>query len=322
MIRNLQTEISIPALKRGLTYKSRIMMLGSCFCDEVGALIKSHGFNAMVNPFGTLYNPASICQSLERLSEKRLFSDKDVVCRDGIYTSFYHHSGISSRSLDGFVAKANEAAEAAADFLESATDIVITLGTAITYRHKKTDLIVSNCHKFPSSEFEERMLGLEECVVFLKRAVAAARKHGPKRFIFTVSPIRHIRDGLHSNQLSKSVLLLAVDAVCRETEDCHYFPAYEIMLDELRDYRFYAEDMCHPSRQSVNYIWERFAEHAVDPGMRTAIAKIEKLAKAAAHRPMFPDSDTYKVFKDRVLKDISEFRAEWPDAVLPEFPSK
>ena len=301
MIRNLQTEISIPALKRGLTYKSRIMMLGSCFCDEVGALIKSHGFNAMVNPFGTLYNPASICQSLERLSEKRLFSEKDVVCRDGIYTSFYHHSGISSRS-----------------FAECGK-VIITLGTSFCYRHIEDDVVVSNCLKRDAREFERKMLDFSDAADALREILDLCKG---KEVIFTVSPIRHIRDGLHSNQLSKSVLLLAVDAVCRETEDCHYFPAYEIMLDELRDYRFYAEDMCHPSRQSVNYIWERFAEHAVDPGMRTAIAKIEKLAKAAAHRPLFPDSDTYKVFRDRVLKDISEFRAEWPDAVLPEFPSK
>ena len=320
----LQTPVETGKSKVKVSVDDRILVLGSCFADNTGKKMTDLGLKACVNPFGTLYNPLSILSSLKRLLSEEPFTASD--CRmmgsgAGLVCSFHHHTSFARKTEEEFLENANSALKSASLFFRECEKVLITFGTSRCYRHIADDMIVSNCLKRDAREFAVERMTVEAVTDAMEEIHSICTASG-KEMIFTVSPIRHIRDGLHSNQLSKSVLLLAVDAVCRETEDCHYFPAYEIMLDELRDYRFYAEDMCHPSRQSVNYIWERFAEHAVDPGMRTAIAKIEKLAKAAAHRPLFPDSDTYKVFRDRVLKDISEFRAEWPDAVLPEFPSK
>lgn len=313
MIEKLQTEVKINPLSKSIDYKSRILLLGSCFADNIGKVIVDKGFNTKTNPFGTLYNPASINSSLLRLKKGNLFTENDIIKSGEIYTSLYHHSSYSHINKPDFLDLANSELKSAIKFLEESTDIIISLGSARIYKHIEKNIIASNCHKLNKNDFEERILSVTEAYNYLKEAIETIPN---KRWVFTVSPIRHLKDGLHQNQLSKSTLLLAVDMLCKEKENCFYFPAYEIFMDELRDYRFYAEDMCHPSEQSINYIWRQFCNYAVNKETMQIIDKVTQLKNAMNHRPLFPESSTWQSFQDKLQKDLDEFRKEYPEIII------
>lgn len=245
-------------------------MLGSCFSDNIGRQLQDYGFDVCINPFGTLYNPASIVSAIERLVSRKPFTADDCVEIGAGSTricSFHHHTSMSGKDAEEFLAKANAALEEAADFFHDCNKIIITLGTSWCFRHIGSGAIVSNCLKHPAAEFRRERLSPDEISRILKKITATGCGR-PKEYIFTVSPIRHFKDGAHGNQLSKAGLLLGIDAATGDNSD--YFPAYEIVMDELRDYRFYAEDMCHPSSQAVGYIRDRFLEWAL-PGEERAV---------------------------------------------------
>ena len=257
----LQTPVADEKCKVGISYKDKVMMLGSCFTDNIGTQLRNFGFDVCVNPFGTLYNPASICTSVKRLISGQPFEDGDCVeigAGDMRICSFSHHTSFARASREEFIADANHALQEACGFFKECNKIIITLGTSWCYRHLERGVIVSNCLKRNPKEFERVLLKSEETAALLKEIKALCPDKG---FIFTVSPIRHFKDGAHGNQISKAALLLGVNEIMDERAD--YFPAYEIMMDELRDYRFYAEDMCHPSAQAVSYIGERFLAWAL-----------------------------------------------------------
>lgn len=278
---NLSTPVEIEPLPLRLGFDSRLMFVGSCFADSIGEIMREAGFNAAVNPFGVVYNPVSVANSFERMRSRQPFGPADVVECDGLFTSFYHHSRFSRPTAEEFLSSANASLEEAADAFDAASVCVVTLGTTRVFRHIARDMVVSNCHKINPREFSQEMLSLEQCVQQLERAVAAAPD---KRWIFTVSPIRYLSFGAHCNQICKSTLLLAVDEVVRRHPSAVYFPAYEIMMDELRDYRFYDEDMAHPSHLARELIFERFCRFAVDPGCYEEMRLHRKRAKAAQHR--------------------------------------
>jgi hypothetical protein len=258
----LQTPVADERCKVGISYEDRIMMLGSCFSDNIGRQLADFGFDVCVNPFGTLYNPISILQSIELLASERMFGPEDCVqigAGDERWCSFSHHTSFARESQADFLDNANRVLTAAREYFASCNKIIITLGTAWCFRNVASGNVVSNCLKRPSSEFVRERLSSAEVTDALLRI---AELCGSRQLIFTVSPIRHFKDGAHGNQISKSALLLGIDDFLNT---CHadYFPAYEIMMDELRDYRFYAEDMCHPSSQAVDYIRERFLAWAL-----------------------------------------------------------
>lgn len=255
--------------------------MGSCFADSIGSLMQESGFDAVVNPFGVLYNPASIARSFGRLASRKPFTDADVVFHDGLYTSFWHHSRFSRPDRNVFLEDANAALCSAADAFAATRVCVVTLGTSWVFRHLERDMIVSNCHKIPAAEFRRERLSPEESAALLSPVVAA---NPDKQWIFTVSPIRHMADGAHGNQLSKASLLLAIDSLQREFGNVSYFPAYEIMMDELRDYRFYEENLTHPSHLAVEYIYECFRQFAIEPSCEERVAAARRLARAARHR--------------------------------------
>ena len=257
----LQTHVADEKCKVGISYKDKVMMLGSCFTDNIGAQLKNFGFDVCVNPFGTLYNPASICASVKRLISGKPFEDGDCVeigAGDMRICSFSHHTSFARGTREAFIADANHALKEACEFFKGCNKVIITLGTSWCYRHVERGVIISNCLKRNAKEFERVLLKSDETAALLSEIKSLCPD---KEFIFTVSPIRHFKDGAHGNQLSKAALLLGVNDVTDERAD--YFPAYEIMMDELRDYRFYAEDMCHPSAQAVGYIGERFLSWAL-----------------------------------------------------------
>lgn len=282
----LQTEIDIPESSVKLSYQDSIMLLGSCFTDNIGSIMRNMGFDVMVNPFGALYNPVSVCNAVRRMDAAVPFSEDECVrlgAGSQLFGSFSHHTAAARAGKDEFLADANRSLQEASDFFHKASVVVITLGTAWTFKHNDSGEVVANCLKRDAHEFTRERLSTGICATLLDSLVA---KYPDKRFIFTVSPIRHFKDGAHGNQISKSTLLLAEDAVVSGHQDrCAYFPAYEIMMDELRDYRFYAEDMLHPSSQAVNFIWERFCDSVLRPSERPLLEQHRKDWLRSQHRP-------------------------------------
>lgn len=270
----LQTPVADSPCKVGISYKDRILMLGSCFSDNIGKQLSDFGFDVSVNPFGTLYNPESILSAVRRLLSREQFTQEDceeIGAGDMRTCSFSHHTSHARATREEFLSDANLSLEEAADFFKDCNKIIITLGTSWCYRHIERDMIVSNCLKHPAREYTREFLAADRTAAILHEIMSicnSSKGIRPKEFIFTVSPIRHFKDGAHGNQISKASLLLGIETAVQAAEaaglpSADYFPAYEIMMDELRDYRFYAEDMCHPTGQAVDYIRERFLNWAL-----------------------------------------------------------
>ena len=283
----LQTPVEAGRSKVSISLKDKIFVLGSCFADNIGRKMVDLGFDVCVNPFGTIYNPVSVCNSIARLSSGIPFSEDECVpmgAGAGLICSFSHHTSFARRTNDEFLNVANASLEDASRRWKAATKVIITLGTAWIYEYTRSGEVVSNCLKIDAKEFTRRRLSLRETSALLRNMVA---RHQEKEFIFTVSPIRHLKDGAHGNQLSKSTLLLALDEVLAKfPERCEYFPAYEIVLDELRDYRFYAPDMVHPSEQAVDYLWNRFVGFAVPSSEFPELDARRKESLRSRHRPI------------------------------------
>lgn len=274
----LQTPVTDAVCSVGISYSDKIMMIGSCFTDNIGRMLKNYGFDVCINPFGTLYNPASVTESIKRLLSGDEFHMEDCVeigAGDTRICSFHHHTSFARSSKEEFIRNANERLAESSAFFKGCNKVIITLGTSWCYRHLEKNIIVSNCLKRNPKEFSREFLPSPETASMLKEIMELCPD---KEFIFTVSPIRHFKDGAHGNQLSKASLLLGVNETGAE-----YFPAYEIMMDELRDYRFYAEDMCHPSEQAVNYIGERFLSWALPDSEHNTLKENIRAFKHRCH---------------------------------------
>ena len=251
-------------------------------------------FQTDVNPFGTLYNPASISHALRRLIQSQPYEDKELFSAGGMFHSFDHHSRFSALTAEACLTQINTRLDYSARFLRQ------------FYREKESGTIVGNCHKLPERYFIRQRLTVEEIVDDWKSLLQELKDINPElKILFTVSPIRHWKDGAHGNQLSKAALLLAIDELNRLfPEQTSYFPSYEIMMDELRDYRFYADDMLHPSTQAIEYIWEQFVAYEVDPESQNILKDCLEIQKAIAHKPFNPDSDAYQKFILQTLLKI------------------
>lgn len=284
---NFSTPVNIKKGKSEICYNSKILMLGSCFTTEVGKIMQDYRFDVMPNPFGVLYNPASILSSIKRMASCCKFTCEDVVETNpsdkGVarkYASFFHHSSFARLTAEEFLENANDHLAKSHTFMQEADTVIITLGTAWVFRHIDKGYIVSNCHKRVAKEFQRELMTVEECSKCLQEIVALLPD---KNIIFTVSPIRHFKDGAHGNQISKSTLLLAVDNITSEFSNCSYFPSYEIMMDELRDYRYYAEDMVHPSPLAIKYIFQKFSEAYISTSSIEQMEENLRLTKASNH---------------------------------------
>lgn len=283
----LQTPVEAGRSKVGVSLNDKIVILGSCFADNMGQKMVDLGFDVCLNPFGTLYNPVSVCNSVARLTSGIPFSKDECVqmgAGAGIVCSFSHHTSFARRTEDEFLQVANASLKEASLRWKAASKVIITLGTAWIYEYTRSGETVSNCLKIEAKEFTRRRLSVRETATLLMNMIA---RHPEKEFMFTVSPIRHFKDGAHGNQISKSTLLLALDEVLAKfPERCEYFPAYEIVLDELRDYRFYAADMIHPSDQAVDYLWSRFVRFAMPESELPALDARRRELLRAQHRPI------------------------------------
>lgn len=302
----LLTEVHIAPTQWQIDYHDSIMMIGSCFASEMATQLEQHCFQIHTNPFGVLYNPLSIAACIERVASGQLFTQEELIEHGGLWHSMLHHGDFSHPTIQETLSHINRVLLSEHQAWSKHSVAVLTLGTAWVY--EQDGQIVGNCHKLPANRFTRRRLSVDEIVERLGSMECLREKH----VLLTVSPIRHIKDGLHENQLSKSTLLLAADRLVEQHENFSYFPSYEIVLDELRDYRYYAEDMVHPSSVAVQYIWERFANTYLSDEARALMPKMHRLWQDWHHRPLHPDSENYRTFAARRENELALMLTQYP----------
>lgn len=308
------TQISIPPTCISFSYEKQILLLGSCFAENIGKKLEEAKFRIDINPFGTLYNPASIAQAIRILLHPEQFTGKDLFRHADVYHSILHHSRFSSSSERECLDLINDRLACSASTLREAGRMIITFGTAYVYKLKETGQVVANCHKLPEKTFDREMLSVADITADWKQLLLSLWEQNPDiKVLFTVSPIRHWKDGAHGNQLSKATLLLAIEQLQKEfPEHTAYFPAYEIMMDELRDYRFYADDMLHPSAQAVEYIWQRFSGSLFSAEAQSILKEWYEIQKAINHKPFQPESEGYKQFISQTLLKMQRLNEKFP----------
>ena len=308
---DLQTKVNSKPSEKKIGYQDKILLLGSCFADNIGAKFEEYYFQTTVNPFGTLYNPASIATALNHPT-----SSYTILHHNGLWHSMMHHGSFSCPNKEELLQRCEQSRQQLQDALKEATTIIVTFGTAWVY--EMDGQVVANCHKMPADRFVRRCLSVQEIVDIWQPIIQAMPD---KHWIFTVSPIRHLKDGLHANQISKAILLQAIDHLTQISTtlyhlipSCtiHYFPSYEIMMDELRDYRFYAEDMVHPSPLAVEYIWQRFVETYMSAATRDEMHVLHQLWRDRHHRFLHPDSPEAMAFAQRLSERLTALRSRYP----------
>ena len=343
---NFFTKIDVPAADFKIDYTSRLAFFGSCFADNISAQFAERKFKVMANPFGTVYNPVSLASQTKAIADGKVFGEEDVFqdtrC-DGLWHCWDAHSSLSAHAREECVDKLNTATTQARDFLRKADAVFITLGTAFVYYLKDSGKPVSNCHRQDPALFERRMISVEEAAQALKSIVRSLKKIKQDQIatptvrdddtkfhvIFTVSPLRHMSDGAHNNTLSKATLQLAVNSAISNVTTVpsassgtfpavDYFPSYEIMMDELRDYRFYAEDMIHLSKTAEDYIFERMVDTYCSEKTRADIARVEKFMKMANHRIIGSDADKIRAFAEQQLACATELEKQIPGLDLAQ----
>jgi len=308
-----QTKIEIPVSKIKISLEDSIMTLGSCFAEHIGKKLKDVFFETDTNPFGVLYNPVSISNSLELLLQNRIFTEEDLFESGYLWQSFSHSSLFSDISADECLNKINSRMIFARQFLKNSHILLITFGTAWIFEEHKSGRVVSNCHKLPTNDFIRRRLSVEEIIHDYSLLISKLQILYPNlNFIFSVSPIRHWKDGAHENNISKSILLLAIDELQKQFDNVHYFPAYEILMDELRDYRFYASDMLHPSEVTIDYIWSKFSETYFTQQTRQILKRLEQLKRDLEHRPFQPQSPEFIKFLENNERRKADILKEFP----------
>ena len=294
-----QTIVDVPQFPWQTGYKMKNLFMGSCFTENIGARMEALKYPVDINPFGILYNPLSVANGLQLLLEEKQFSADDLIENNGLWHSFSHHGRFSNTKQEMVLDDINMRIKSSATFLKQANFLFLTFGTAWIYRFKKSGELVSNCHKIPAREFVRERLSVRQIVVVYRDLLQKIWQVNPDlKVVFTVSPIRHWKDGAIENQRSKSALILAVDQLIQESGDekCAYFPSYEIVMDELRDYRFYAEDMLHISEAAIKHIWSRFETALINAESIEIAREVQKICNAVQHRPINKKSLEYSKF--------------------------
>ena len=312
---NLQTKVSIPKPEgRLLNYDSSIFLLGSCFSQNIGDKLNYFKFNAEQNPFGILFHPLAIENLIKKSIEEYSYSENNIDVNNEVFFSFDAHSNLNGLDQQSVISDLNEAIIKTRNAIIEASHIFITLGTAWVYRFLKTDHIVANCHKVPQKEFRKELLSVNDIKGSLLNIIQLIQSVNPNcRIIFTVSPIRHVKNGLVENNRSKSHLITAVHEVVEMQEQVYYFPSYEILMDELRDYRFYDEDLIHPNKIAIQYIWELFQECWIDSKMTSVLNEVDSIQKGLHHKPFNEQSKAHQVFKQNLELKIQKLRNSFPN---------
>lgn len=295
-----------------ISYRDSVLLIGSCFAENIGNKMKEGCFNIRINPSGILFNPGSVAQCINTLVDKKQASDNELFYHQGLWHSFNHHSRFSHPDLDTCLSMINQETMQSSEFLNNASLLVITFGTAWVYENKNSGSIVANCHKLPAAVFRRRLLTVEEIVDTYTGVISLLRNHNPDiNILFTLSPIRHLKDGAEDNSLSKAILRTAIHGICQHDKNT-YFPSYELIMDDLRDYRFYQSDHCHPSKEAIDYIWEKFSECYFDKETKDVLKRINDFQAALHHRPFNPSSDEYLHFLEKQIIEADKLYMDFP----------
>ena len=308
----LRTEVPLPVSPGKITFSTPVMFLGSCFANEIGYRLTSGKLDVMTNPHGTLFNPFSVAGAIDRFAASHRYTEKDVYLYRNRYMSLDHHTAFSSYERDVLTERLNDVSRAASEFIRRASFIFVTFGTSYVYTLRESGAIVANCHKLPSSLFERRLAASHEIAARWMETLDRLGELNPAlRVWFTVSPVRHLSDGAHANQISKAHLLLAAEELLSHPSVGGYFPAYEIFMDDLRDYRYYAADMVHPSETAIDYIWEKFCSVFIDSPTLRLWNEAARITRAMAHR-ITGDKRETAPFASAMLDRINELRVKAP----------
>lgn len=310
---NFHLTFSINPLSPSIRYSDKILLMGSCFAEEMGALLDQHKLQVTQNPHGILYNPLSITNALHSYLDGKLYTEADLFQHDDWWHSWEHHSRFSAYAPGAALEKINAAQRKGMALMEEADWLVITLGTAFSYQLKETGRLVGNCHKVPGNMFYKKMLTAEEIITALDNAMHRLFFRNRKvRIIFTVSPVRYVRDGVVENNLSKAILLQAVHHMVNKFDRLYYFPAYELVMDDLRDYRFFKEDLVHPNAIAIQYVWEHFTKYALAPAELSLMHAVQEIRQAMAHRPFGPETPQHRQFLARYAEKVRALQAAHP----------
>jgi hypothetical protein len=281
----LRTTFSITPSERKIAYNDPVMFIGSCFATSVGSRLETGRMPVMINPAGTVYNPVSVCNTLNTITGRRKYDLSDLYRHEDTWVSFDHYTDFSSGSPDEILNKINSRSEEALKFLSGAGFLFVTFGTARVFKWIDSGKIVSNCHKIPAARFTHELLSVDDITALWNHQLDKLKSLFPDlKVVFTISPVRHWKDGAHGNQISKSVLFLAVEKLLEHPSKPAYFPAYELVMDDLRDYRFYDDDMLHLSTLAVDYIWDAFCDCYFDNTTTNLWQEVAKISKAVLHR--------------------------------------
>lgn len=308
-----RTPVELLEPEEKIRHTDRMMLLGSCFATNMGARLQAAKFQCDVNPFGALYNPLSVAEAIREVMAGKTYGPDDVFQTDGLWHSYMHHGNFSSVSRDMCLEGINVRLRRASAELPRLDWLIVTWGTAWAYTLRSGGIVVGNCHKQPDKLFERRLITVDEITKTYVRLLEELRRLNPSlKLLFTVSPIRHAKDGFHGNQVSKATLLLAVHGLRQGCTGCHYFPSYEIMMDELRDYRFYADDMLHLSAMAEDYLWERFSACWFDSNTCRLLKEWETVSRSLRHCPMNPRSEAYHRFLQQTLAEVERLQGKYP----------
>ena len=309
----LQTKIPLKrATRNQIDYQSNLLLLGSCFSENIGDKLRYFKFQSTQNPFGILFHPKAIENLITNAINKKAYSSDDLMYQNEVWHSFDAHSSLSSANESVLLSKINSAISLTSKKLEEASHIVITLGTSWVYRFIETDTIVANCHKIPQKKFLKELLTVAEITESLEAIIVLLKSVNKNVSItFTVSPVRHLKDGFIENTQSKSHLISAIHTIINK-QNVSYFPSYEIMMDELRDYRFYAEDMIHPNKTAVNYIWGKFVDTWFSEETNSTMKEIDEIQKGISHRPFHENSEQHQQFLLKLEQKKSSLQERLP----------
>ena len=314
----LQTTVAASNWTEPISHGQAVFLMGSCFTENIGLRLDKAGFHTTINPHGITFNPISICQGIQDLIEGRSIEAEELVERDGVWQHWDFHSALSGLDKKESAKAMTKAISEGREALQAASHLILTLGTAWVYELADSKgAVVNNCHKFPAGDFKRRRLGTEEIYASISNMIVSLQQFNPGiQLVFTLSPVRHWKDGAEDNSVSKASLRLAIDQLCSEFAQAIYFPAYEILMDELRDYRFYADDMLHPNRLAQEIIWERFTQAAISEKGQAIAKEVESLNRMKAHRSLHSGSSADIEFKEKLAQKEEALKRGYPEVYL------
>jgi len=309
----LQTQILLEKQTPTINYHSKLVLLGSCFAENMAEKFSYYKFQNEVNPFGVLFHPVAILDLLTRAYQNTVYTEKDVFFSNGCWQSFQAHSKLNSISQSEILERLNTALKLTQNHLKNASHVILTFGTAWIYEHIASKTTVANCHKQSQNEFKKSILSVDQLQITFESISSILKSFNPEvSLIFSISPVRHLKDGFVENNQSKAHLIAALHSVINSTENTYYFPSYELLMDELRDYRFYKEDMVHPNSIAINYIWEKFQSIWIDEKVNAIMHEVNQLQKGFAHKPFNPLSTEHTLFLSSLTKKAKALESQFP----------